>query len=259
MLATVETVAGHRATRTRAALAAAQRLSFEAPSPETKSDIAGGRKLDGRPLYPYSVIPGGVESAEELKDAVLHDPVVAAHYADFHLAQARVIRLDADRAMYVSYRLGDRVFWTNRTLTIHKGETLISDGEHEARTRCGNRLSEMPAAPVSPEQPAKEVLAAPEAPILFTGNFPPSPGLPLSPPSAEPPTSPSTPPGGIIPPPVFPIVGGGPPGSQPKSPPPPPPPPVAVPEPGTLALLATGLVTLLAAGALRAIREKRKA
>ncbi len=265
--ATYGTIAAHRAVRIRAALSdrlAQTRLLAAAPSPEANSDLAGGRQLNGRQLYPYSVIPGGVESGRELQDAVLRDAVVAAHYADFNIAQAHVVRLDADRARYVSYRLGDRVFWTSKTLTLHKGETLISDGAHEARTRCGNRLSETPVAPVSPQQPPENVLLAPEAPVLFTGNFPsfpPFPGLPLSPPGEVPPAPPGTPSGGIIPPPVFPIVGGGPPPrhSSTPPPPPPPPPPVNVPEPGTLGLLAAGLLTLLAAGARVSIRKKRRA
>jgi hypothetical protein len=217
-----------------------------AQSAESYGDFAG-RKLNGRRLYPYSVVPGGVESAGELKEAVERDPVVAAHYTDFKIAQAHVVRLKADRAMYVSYRLGDRVFWSTKTLTLHKGETLISDGAHEARTRCGNRLSETPAAPVAPEQPPTDVLAAPEAPVLFSGNFPPSPAFPLIPPAGVLPVSPSTPPGGIIPPPVFPIVGGG-----------GPTPPVEVSEPSALLLLAMGLLTLFGISAL-SIRKKRKA
>jgi hypothetical protein len=213
-------------------------------------DFIGGRELDGRRLYPYSVIPGGVENAGELKDAVLRDPVVAAHYADFNIAQAHVVRLDADRAMYVSYRLGDRVFWTTKALKLHKGETLISDGAHEARTRCGNRLSETPVAPVAPEAPPADVLNVPEAPVLFTGSFPPSTGFPLTPPGVVPTGSPSTPPTGvIIPPPVFPIVGTG--GG--------PTPPVEVPEPSAFVLLMAGLVTLLGVNVLFSIRKKRKA
>jgi hypothetical protein len=33
-----------------------------------------------RAIYPYSVIPGGVESAAELRNSVTRDPVVAEHY-----------------------------------------------------------------------------------------------------------------------------------------------------------------------------------
>jgi hypothetical protein len=279
------------AMRIREALAAVQRAVPAPQLQEPSPDIAKGRRLDGRPLYPYSVIPGGVANARELKEAVQRDPVVAAHYADFNIAQAHVVRLTADRAMYVSYRLGDRVFWSNKTLLLRKGEALISDGTHEARTRCGNRLSETPALPVSPEQPPANVLAAPVAPVLFTGNFPPSPGLPLIPPAGGAPAAPGGPPtGGIIPPPILPIVGGGgPPPSHSKTPPPPPPPPgsppppggstppggtpppggtippggstppVSVPEPSSIELLVTGLLALLAAGVLRWGQKRRKA
>ena len=261
-VATFTTVTIHHAMRLRAALANAAVLSSHLPVGNSKADFIGGRVLNGRPLYPYSVIPGGAESAQELKEAVQHDPVVAAHYADFNIAQAHVVRVDEDRAVYVSYRIGDRVFWTNKALTIHKGETLLSDGAHEARTRCGNRLSATPVMPVSPAQPSAEVLAAPEAPVLFTGNIPESPLPPLVPPAV--PAAPPTPPtrGTIIPSPVFPIVGGGPPGNHPVTPPPPPPPPpppVNVPEPGSAVLLATGLSCLAALGLLLAIHRRRQA
>jgi hypothetical protein len=225
-------------------------------SDDAGPDLATGRTLQGRPLYPYSVIPGGAANPQELKTAVLHDAVVAAHYADFDLENAHVVRQDADRPMYVSYRLGDRVFWTSKALVIHKGEKLISDGAHEARTRCGNRLSATPVAPVSPEQPPADVLAAPEAPILFAGNYPPSQGFPLIPPMGGAPGTPSStgspPGGGIIPPPVYPIVGGGP-TSHPSTP------PVAVPEPGSGVLLAAGLLFLVAVFAVASVRRMRKA
>jgi hypothetical protein len=205
----------------------------------------------GRPVYPYSVIPGGVENAQELKNAVLHDPVVAGHYADFNLAKARIVRLDNNRAVYVSYRLGDRVYWTKKALKLFKGERLISDGVHQARARCGNRLSYTPAQPVSPLEPTPAAIATPLPPTLFAVNQPP-PVLPLTPLPPPPGSSPpGTPPGGgIIPPPIVPIGGGG---SHPKTP------PVVTPEPGTSALLAIGLVTLLAAGLLPWIRKKRDA
>jgi hypothetical protein len=235
------------------AMRAQSAASVASASDDAGPDLAAGRILQGRPLYPYSVIPGGAASPQELKTAVLHDPVVAAHYADFNLENTHVVRQDADRPMYVSYRLGDRVFWTTKTLVIHKGEKLISDGAHEARTRCGNRVSATPVAPVSPEQPPADVLAAPEAPILFAGNYPPSRGFPLIPPVGGGPGTagtPGSPPGGgIIPPPVYPIVGGVPTSHSST-------PPVTVPEPGSGVLLATGLLFLVAVFAAASVRRK---
>ena len=102
-----------------------------------------------RPVYPYSIIPGGVLSAAELRSAVAHDPVVAAHYAAFDLANARVFQVQEGRSVYVSYRRGDDVFWTSKKLRLAVGETLLTDGEHIARTRCGNQVSDEPRMPVS--------------------------------------------------------------------------------------------------------------
>jgi hypothetical protein len=228
-----------------------------------------------RTSYPYSVIPGGVANAQELKSAAFHDSVVAGHYADFNLAKAHIVRLDRDRAVYVSYRLNDRIYWTKKTLKLLKGETLITDGVHEARTRCGNRVSDTPAEPVSPQEPPAKVMATPAEPVLIAANAPPV--WPVMPPSspASPPEAP--PGGGIIPPPVVPIVGGGPvsphhpttpptpppPGTPPPGTPPPgtPPgtPPVSTPEPGTSGMLVIGLLTLLAVGCFRSMIKKRKA
>ena len=64
-----------------------------------------------RPVYPYSVVPGGVEDAKELKWVAEHDPIVGAHYAGFDYAHAQVVRLTLARTVYVSYRIGNRIYW----------------------------------------------------------------------------------------------------------------------------------------------------
>jgi hypothetical protein len=108
-----------------------------------------------RPVYPYSVVPGGVEDAKELKWVAEHDPVVAAHYAGFDYDHAQVVRLTLARTVYVSYRIGNRIYWTRRRLTLHKGEKLITDGRMTARTRCANRVAEeAPPKAASPVEPA---------------------------------------------------------------------------------------------------------
>jgi hypothetical protein len=118
------------------------------------------------PVYSYSVIPGGVRSAKALETALQHDPVAAAHYADFHVASVRLIRLARERKAHVSYRLGNQIFWTRKEVILHPGETLLSDGTHLARTRCGNRVAEVPDGPVAPVEPPVDVIDGPVVPAL---------------------------------------------------------------------------------------------
>jgi len=216
------------------------------------SGDAGVTETQQRALFPYSVIPRGVTSAKELQMVVERDAVVAAHYAGFAAGRARVVRAKRNRAVYVSYRLGNRVFWTKNKMLVPRGETLITDGEHTARTRCGNRISDTPMAPVSLAEPPANKLNEPsrpsvpsvpldpyDPPVLWTSND--SPGFsPLSP-------GPVAPGSGIYIPPVPPIFccSGGGAGSRPPvvTPPVVPPPPVPTPEPGTLLLAVIGLTT----------------
>jgi hypothetical protein len=114
-----------------------------------------------RPSYPYSVIAGGAYSAAELQYANQADAVVRAHYASFNMKLAHTVRLTRDRFQYASYRVKDQIYWTRKKLRIGKGEYLLTDGVAFARTRCGNRLSETPQEPVSPQEPAAALLSMP--------------------------------------------------------------------------------------------------
>jgi hypothetical protein len=107
----------------------------------------------GRPVYPYSVVRGGVEDARELKWVAEHDPVVAAHYAGFDYQRARVVRLALAQTVYLSYRIGNKVYWTRHRIALHKGEKLITDGKITARTRCGNRVETVPQQAASSSEP----------------------------------------------------------------------------------------------------------
>jgi len=195
------------------------------------------------------VVPGGVRDAEELRGAVAADPVVAEHYSGFRLAQARTVRLDRPTAMFVSYRVRNRVYWTKTKMVIPAGETLISDGEHLTRVRCGNRLSDFAAGPVSLYEPPREKLETPEwVPPLLAQILPGDGGDPFPPPASAladlpvPPGETGPGPKGTLPPPSFPPI-------LPPGVPPPgynngptPPTPVATPEPGSLILLLGGAV-----------------
>lgn len=135
---------------------------------------------DGRAVYPYSVVPGGVKSPEELREAVARDPVVASHYRNFDLRKAHVVRLHSARAVYVSYRLHNDIFWTSKRLRLPAGEKLITDGVHFARTRCGNRISTLPREKVSPLQPPLPTLETPAPSTINYGGVLPSGSVPTS-------------------------------------------------------------------------------
>lgn len=151
--------------------------STPAPPPPSNVEISvSTASANLRFYYQYSVIPGGIQSAEELREALAEDPVVADHYADFGLKHVNFVTLGRDQAFYVSYRIPSGVFWTSRPMLLHRGEKLVTDGFNLARVRCGNRLSEVPLLPVSPIQPVPEemnvasVVRAPQG-ILHAAHF----------------------------------------------------------------------------------------
>lgn len=113
-----------------------------------------------RPVYPLSVVAGGVIDRKELQAVVRRDMVVAAHYATFNVDAARVVRNAKPRAVHVSYRKGDQVFWTAKKVMLAKDETLLTDGVNEMRTRCANRISDVAMLPVASDEPTEELLNA---------------------------------------------------------------------------------------------------
>jgi hypothetical protein len=219
-----------------------------------------------RVVYPYSVVPGGVRSSEELQTVATHDPVVAEHYSGFSYKQARVIEVSEPKLVYLSYRRGDHIYWTRKQASLRVGEKLLTDGHITARTRCGNQVSVLPQAATSPNEPTMAELDRPDAVAsgaeqLFPNNLstelrPLDPGMPLAsmPGNAF---SGGPPPGVFMPGPIgggsgpvtIPTGGGCPPNKIDNSkdcqhnPPPPPPP---VPEPGTIVLMASGAAALIA-------------
>lgn len=114
------------------------------------------RQIEGRTVYKYSVVAGGVRTVQELKWAAEHDPVVRAHYAGFDYDHAHVVKLVLARTAYISYRIGNKVYWTRHRVSLKKGETVITDGKMTARTRCANRVEEMPQQATSESEPPAE-------------------------------------------------------------------------------------------------------
>ena len=148
-----------RAPATPAPVAEAQAaVQATTPAPGVLHVAAQAETKQTRRVYPYSIVPGGVTDRRELARVVVMDKVVATHYAAFETARATVRTVDKPRAVYVSYRKGDKVYWTAKKLQLARGETLLSDGQNEIRTRCGNRISDVPRLPVEAQGPSEEEL-----------------------------------------------------------------------------------------------------
>jgi hypothetical protein len=216
-----------------------------------------------RTVYPYSIVPGGVTSPVELREAAAHDATVAAHYAGFNYARGRVVEVRQPRLVYLSYRRGNRVYWSRKQVSLHPGEKLLTDGNITARTRCANQVSVLPQAETSPEEPSMAELDRPDAVASGIERFPSAldssllsfdPGMPIGPGSPIGGTF-AGPPGVFVPLPVGgPVAGPGvgcPPSktkstsAKDKSCTPQPPVP-AVPEPGSIVLVLSGAAAILA-------------
>jgi hypothetical protein len=220
-----------------------------------------------RPNYPYSVIPGGAYSREELQKSIEKDKIVRAHYADFELNSTTTVTLSEDRFQYVSYRMNNRVYWTHKKIRIPKGEVLLTDGKHYARTRCGNRLCASIPTNALAIAPLKKLVLPPFNMQLLSRNQislappeienPEAPELgfelprlgPYLPPATTPAENtyewpPITPaPSPIIAAPLLPIIGTT---IPPTTPPVTPPPPIyPVPEPASVYLFMTAFAVSL--------------
>jgi hypothetical protein len=122
-------------------------------SPERADAVLARMPVAERPVYRHSIVPGGVDSTSDVAGAIQRDAVVAAHYADIDVSTLHRKTVAAARAVYVSYRIGDRVFWTKHRVRLASGETLLTDGRSEIRTRCGNLVSDHARQPVADVEP----------------------------------------------------------------------------------------------------------
>jgi hypothetical protein len=113
-----------------------------------------------RKIYPYSIVPGG---AEDLRQAIrsMTDPAIKEHYANVDLSQLKQVNLTENLSGYVSYRWGDKIYWTAKKITLHAGETVFTDGKHIVRGRCLNRHSALPMQPTRPHEPTQAAFDAP--------------------------------------------------------------------------------------------------
>ena len=118
--------------------------------------------LSKRKVFPFSVVPGGTVTRDEVKSKVATDPVVREHYKGIQIDKLKPFRLTKPAQGYVSYRIGNRIFWTAQRLYLKPGEILLSDGLNLIRGRCGNRISLVGSGPVQTVgEPSEAVLDLP--------------------------------------------------------------------------------------------------
>ena len=152
-----------------------------------------------RIVYRYSVIPGGVYTPDELRDAIRLDAVVAKHYNDLDQSKLQVRTVAHDQYAYVSYRKGDSVSWTKNKVLLRQGETILTDGTTLIRAKCGNCISAAPQLPTASDEPDVvefDRLVDPVAPQQARGEepvVPLAPGAPVDSPSAMGPAAPIAP------------------------------------------------------------------
>jgi uncharacterized membrane protein YgcG len=115
-------------------------------------------------VYPYSVVPGGVQSGADVARAMAADPVVATHYATVRVAGLRRVRLARPRDVSVSYRVGDRVYWTRKMARLPAGEEVLTDGRTQIRPRCGNGIASRPPGETRGDEPTTATLDTPIVP-----------------------------------------------------------------------------------------------
>jgi hypothetical protein len=150
-----------------------------------------------RKVFPYSIVPGGAQNLDEAKRA-MNDPAVKANYAGIDFRKLRQVRLARNLSGYVSYRRGEKIYWTSEMLTLRAGETVFTDGVYLVRGRCLNGYSPGAMLPIRPDEPTEQVLDTPvEMPVIAYSiprltvaapELPPSPGsltpaVPVLPPS----------------------------------------------------------------------------
>lgn len=96
-----------------------------------------------RPVYPYSVVPGGAANPEDAAARLGQDPEDVTEY-----------RLPHDTAYYASYRWTDgKIYWTTHRLILKAGEAVYRTPTGNYRARCLNGLSAVKMLPTRQVEP----------------------------------------------------------------------------------------------------------
>ena len=158
-LAAPSTFASHRAQRPSGCL----------------RDHHGGREVK-RKVYPYSIVPGGAEDVLQAKRAMT-DPAVKAHYANVDFSQLKQVKLAANLSGYVSYRWGDKIYWTQEGHLCGPAKPYSPTASHRPRTLPELLFRAVPCSPLGRTEPTEKALDAARRNAVTVYSFPKLPVL----------------------------------------------------------------------------------
>jgi hypothetical protein len=188
------------------------------------SKVVRARSELHQTIYPFSIVPGGIRSIDELRRAMASSPEIYEHFANFDFDHARYGRVTG--CYFVSF-LDHGIRWTKKCIWLND-EPMITDGKFTILLRCANRVSDKPQVPAEDVDisqpiiiPAPAVTGWPSRPLLSSTD-------PLPAPTSSPGGTGGDPPG------CCPLVGF--PGNDPR--------PVPVPEPSTVSMIGLGVLGL---------------
>lgn len=119
-----------------------------------------------RQVYPYAIVPGGAETLDQARRA-LADPLARAGCPGIDFSKFRKVTLRRSLSGYISYRVGEQIYWTSNLVTLHVGETVFTDDVHLIRGRGLNCYSPLPMMPTREDEPDERVLDTPiQLPVI---------------------------------------------------------------------------------------------
>ena len=170
-------------------------IHLASPAPAASVSKLWSAAATSRPVYRYSLIPGGVRTVAELHERVASDAMLSERFEQFDWSSARISKLPADLLVFVNFRKDGKISWTRQRILVRAGQEIISDGVRTILTRCGNEISFVLQTPVEYLPPGTldlEVGTVAQPPLPVPVQCCDNP-LPPSPPPAQCCVSPSPP------------------------------------------------------------------
>lgn len=151
-----------------------------------------------------------IKSIDDFYQQVMSDPILTQHFSDFRWGNAVLTKEESEVVARVAHRAGATIKLTSKPIHLPAGDVRITDGKRTVRAHCCNDIATEPPAVV---EPPKTVVTEPP---VYTFSEPAPPEI-------------------IYPPVSMPAYGRGTGYHNQASP---------VPEPTTMLLVGSGLITL---------------